>query len=116
MDADGNDVPGVRVPMVAAPLGTYTGWNPRARGFGHGVQWRFEGSYIPFPDTIAERLATGDPRRSILERYPDWQAYVAAIARTAEHLVEQGFMLAEDIARCADGARDWDRSRHITSL
>ncbi len=116
VDADGNDVPGVRVPMVAAPLGTYTGWNPRARGFGHGVQWRFEGSYIPFPDTIAERLATGDPRRSILERYPDWQAYVAAIARTAEHLVEQGFMLAEDIARCADGARDWDRSRHITSL
>ncbi len=62
VDRDGNDVPGVRAPMVAAPLGTYTGWNPRARGHGHGAQWRFEGSYIPFPDTESERAMTGDPR------------------------------------------------------
>ena len=71
VDRDGNDVPGVRAPMVAAPLGTYTGWNPRARGFGHGMQLRFEGSYIPFAETAAECAATGDPRPSILERYPD---------------------------------------------
>ncbi len=62
VDRDGNDVPGVRAPMVAAPLGTYTGWNPRARGHGHGAQLRFEGSYIPFPDSPQEREATGDPR------------------------------------------------------
>ncbi len=74
VDQDGNDIPGVRVPMVSAPLGTYTGWNPRARGYGHGMQWKFEGSYIPFPDTPAERLATGDPRLSVMERYPDWQS------------------------------------------
>ena len=51
VDRDGNDIPGVRAPMVAAPLGTYTGWNLRARGFGHGMQLRFEGSYIPFAET-----------------------------------------------------------------
>ena len=53
VDRDGNDVPGVRAPMVAAPLGTYTGWNLRARGHGHGAQLRFEGSYIPFPESAA---------------------------------------------------------------
>ncbi|HVZ07584.1 alpha/beta hydrolase domain-containing protein [Rhodopila sp.] len=116
VDTDGNDVAGVRVPMVEAPLGTYTGWNPRARGFGHGVQWRFEGSYIPFPDTEAERALTGDPRRPIQARYADWHAYQAAIAQAAERLVGWGLMLDEDIARCVEAAADWNRSRHVTSL
>ena len=116
VDADGNDVAGVRAPMVAAPLGTYTGWNPRARGYGHGVQWRFEGSYIPFPDTPSERAATGDPRPSITERYPDWQAYQAAIVRQRESWWRVGLMLEEDVARCAEAAADWNRTRHVTSL
>lgn len=49
VDADGNDVAGVRAPMVGAPLGTYTGWNIRDRGFGHGAMHEFTGSYIPSP-------------------------------------------------------------------
>ena len=116
VDRDGNDVPGVRAPMVAAPLGTYTGWNPRARGHGHGAQTRFEGSYIPFPESPEERAATGDPRRSILERYPDWAAYVAAITAAARELVAQGLMLEEDVERCAAAAADWGRPRHDVSL
>jgi len=116
VDVDGNDVPGVRAPMVRAPLGTYTGWNPRARGYGHGVQWRFEGSYIPFPNTVSERLATNDPRLSILERYPDWHAYVAAITEAARDLVDEGLMLEEDIARCAAAAERWDPARHAVDL
>jgi len=116
VDPDGNDIPGVRVPMVAAPLGTYTGWNPRARGHGHGVQWRFEGSYIPFPETPSERAATCDPRPSILERYPDKAAYVAAIVAAARRLVDQGLMLEEDVERCAEAAADWGRPRHAVSL
>ena len=83
VDADGNDIPGVRAPMVSAPLGTYTGWNPRRHGYGHGVQWRFEGSYIPFPESPSERAATSDPRASILERYPTKQAYQTAITSAA---------------------------------
>ncbi|MDR3530601.1 MAG: alpha/beta hydrolase domain-containing protein [Rhodopila sp.] len=116
VDADGNDVPGVRAPMVSAPLGTYTGWNPRARGYGHGVQWKFEGSYIPFPDTAAERTATGDPRPAVLERYADWRAYVAAITSAARELVAQGLMLEEDVERCASAAERWNPARHATSL
>jgi hypothetical protein len=116
VDRDGNDIPGVRAPMVAAPLGTYTGWNPRAHGYGHGVQWRFEGSYIPFPETPAESIATGDPRPSILERYPTKQAYQAAIVAAARELVAQGLMLEEDVERCAEMAADWGRPRHDVSL
>jgi hypothetical protein len=116
VDRDGNDIPGVRAPMVAAPLGTYTGWNLRARGFGHGMQLRFEGSYIPFPETPAERAATGDPRPAILERYPDSAAYVAAIIAAARELVGQGLMLEEDVERCAAAAASWGRPRHAVSL
>jgi hypothetical protein len=116
VDADGNVVAGVRAPMVAAPLGTYTGWNPRARGYGHGVQWRFEGSYIPFPDTKSERRATNDPRASVQERYGDWQAYVTAITRAAGELVAQGLMLEEDVARCASAAEHWNKARHAVDL
>jgi hypothetical protein len=116
VDHDGNDVPGVRAPMVAAPLGTYTGWNLRARGHGHGAQLRFEGSYIPFPESPQERAMTGDPRLSILERYPDKAAYVAAITAAARELVEQGLMLEEDVERCTAAATDWGRPRHDVSL
>jgi hypothetical protein len=116
VDRDGNDAPGVRAPMVAAPLGTYTGWNPRSRGHGHGAQLRFEGSYIPFPDSPQERESTGDPRRSVLERYPDKAAYLAAITAAARELVAQGLMLEEDVERCAAAAADWGRPRHDVSL
>jgi hypothetical protein len=61
---------GVRAPMVRAPLGTYCGWNLRARGFGHGAMHEFSGSYIPFSETVEERRMTGDPRRSVIELYP----------------------------------------------
>jgi hypothetical protein len=116
VDRDGNDVPGVRAPMVAAPLGTYTGWNLRSRGHGHGAQLRFEGSYIPFPDAPQEREVTGDPRPSILERYPDKAAYVAAVTAAARELAAQGLMLEEDVERCAAAAADWGRPRHDVSL
>jgi hypothetical protein len=116
VDRDGNDVPGVRAPMVEAPLGTYTGWNLRARGHGHGAQLRFEGSYIPFPESWQERQITGDPRLSILERYADKAAYVAAITAAARELVAQGLMLEEDVTRCVEAAADWGRPRHDVSL
>lgn len=116
VDQDGNDIAGVRAPMVSAPLGTYTGWNPRARGFGHGAQLKFEGSYIPFPDTPAERMATGDPRLSVTERYPDWHAYVAAITRAARDLVAAGLLLEEDVERCSAAAERWNPARHVVSI
>jgi len=116
VDVDGNDVAGVRAPMVQAPLGTYTGWNPRAKGHGHGAQWRFEGSYIPFPDTESERLMTVDPRMSIQQRYGTVDHYITAIRKAAKTLAAQGLLLEEDIERCAQAAENWCPTRHIVDL
>jgi hypothetical protein len=116
VDADGNEIAGLRAPMVAAPLATYAGWNIRARGYGHGGLYEFTGSTIPLPETDAEAAATGDPRRSILARYGSPEAYVAAIEAAAQALVAEGLMLAEDVARCAAAARDWGRPLHEVLL
>lgn len=116
VDSDGNDIAGVRAPMVSVPLGTYTGWNPRSRNFGHGAQYRFEGSYIPFPDTPQERAETRDPRKSITERYINKSVYAAAITAAARELAAQGLMLDEDVSRCTEAAADWGRPRHATRL
>jgi hypothetical protein len=91
-------------------------WNLRARGFGHGAMHEFSGSYIPLPETPEERRTTGDPRRSILERYPNADAYVAAIAAAARQLVEDGLMLEEDVERAVAAAADWGRPRHDIRL
>jgi len=116
VDADGNDVAGVRAPMVQAPLATYTGWSLRARGFGHGAMFEFNGSTVPFPDSEEERAATGDPRASIEARYGDRAGYVAAIEAAARRLVEEGFLLEEDVARCVAAAAHWGAPRHDVRL
>ena len=36
VDADGNDIPGIRLPHIEVPIGTYTGWNLRPRGLAEG--------------------------------------------------------------------------------
>jgi hypothetical protein len=116
VDADGNDLAGVRAPMVQAPLGTYTGWNLRSRGHGHGAMYMFDGSYIPFADTAEEREVTGDPRASNVERYEDTGAYVRAIEKAARTLVEQRLMLEEDVQRCVAAAANWGRPLHDVKL
>ena len=116
VDADGNDVAGVRAPMVQAPLGTYTGWNLRSRGFGFGAMYMFDGSYIPFPDTPEERRVTGDPRVSNIERHEDANAYVRAIEDAARRLMKQGLMIEEDVQRCVSAAGDWSRPLHAVKL
>ena len=116
VDADGNDLAGVRAPMVGAPLGTCTGWNLRARGFGHGAMHEFTGSYIPFPDTDSEAAMTGDPRASVLARYGDAEGYEAAVEAAARRLVDERLMLEEDVARVVARARDWGRPLHEVRL
>jgi hypothetical protein len=116
VDTDGNDVAGVHAPMVQAPLGTYTGWNLRIRGRGHGAMHVFDGSYVPFPDSPDERAATGDPRASVLERYADTMQYVQAVERAARRLVEQRLMIEEDVTHCVAAAADWGRPLHDVKL
>ena len=116
VDPDGNEIAGIRAPMVAAPLATYTGWNVRSRGFGHGAMHGFDGATIAFPETVDEVAATGDPRRPILERYGRSDGYVARIRAAAEALIAEGFMLEEDLEPTLALAGDWGRPRHDLSL
>ena len=115
-DKDGNDAPGIRAPMVQAPMGTYVGWNIRAQGYGYGANYEFNGSYIPFPDSPEERIFTRDPRPSVLERYANADEYIAAIKIACERLVAEGYMIEEDIPRALMTASNWGRPRHITNL
>ena len=112
VDHDGNDIGCLRAPMVEVPLATYTGWNIRVRGQGHGAMYQFSGSTIPFPETPEEKNATNDPRQSILERYRDRDHYVELILKSAKLLEEEGFLLSEDVKRCGEWAQDWDFNRH----
>ena len=108
VDADGNELAGVRSPLLEAPLGTYVGWNVAASGFQAGRFCGLNGGYIPFAATKTERTAKGDPRLSLEERYPSHAAYVARVKAQADALVAQRYMLpvdAERIVREADAAK-----------
>ena len=98
VDADGNEIAGVRSALLRAPLGTYTGWNPVASGILAGRDCVLTGGYIPFARTRAERLATGDPRPSLQERYPNHAVYVNRVVRAVNDLVRQRYLLPEDAA------------------
>jgi hypothetical protein len=111
VDADGNEVGGVPVVLTDAPLGTYLGWNVTAGGakpFHQGQICNYVGGMIPFATTRAERLATGDPRPSLEERYGDHAGYVAAVRRAAERALKAGFLLPAD-AEALTGAADASR-------
>jgi hypothetical protein len=97
-DADGNDLGGIRLPAVALPLGTYTGWNLRRPEVGAPDKLaRWSGSFIPFAPTEAARRATVDPRPSLEARYASRAAYEANVEAAAGALVDRGFLLAEDV-------------------
>jgi Alpha/beta hydrolase domain len=99
VDADGNDIGGVRSLHVRVPLGTYTGWNlGRKDRFEDGF-CSLQGSFIPFAPTRQERLEAKDPRPSIEERYPSKEAYVAQVKQAAAELVAQRLLLPADSAR-----------------
>jgi hypothetical protein len=96
VDEDGNELGGVPVVLLQAPLGTYLGWNVTASGFHKGKVCNYEGGWIPFAKTRAERLANGDPRLSLEERYGNHAGYVAAVKAAAANALARGFLLQED--------------------
>jgi hypothetical protein len=98
VNADGNDLGGIRLPELAVPLGTYTGWNltvPPLSSFGYlsGLVGGFE----PFPLDKEQRATLGDSRLSIAERYRDRQDYLDRVKRAADDLVRQRFLLSADV-------------------
>lgn len=106
VDPDGIDLGGIRLPEVAVPLATVTGWNPRAPGTGAPDQLvDFAGSYLLLPRTEAGP----DPRRPIAQRYPTREHYLGLIAESALRLSREGYLLPEDLPALLERAQlQWD--------
>lgn len=110
VDADGNELAGIRVPDITVPMATNTGWNFRSPSMGNpGDIVMLMGSWIPFPISPAERAARHDPRLSIEERYHSRDEYLQELKAAAERLVRDRYLLDEDIANVIRrGEAQWD--------
>ncbi|MBC8873736.1 MAG: hypothetical protein H8E44_30220 [Planctomycetes bacterium] len=112
VDADGNELAGIRLPDVTVPLGTYTGWNLRAAEYGAGgVLAGLHGSYLTFARTADERRQSQDPRAAVIERYPTRTVYLARVTEAVLQLQQDGFLLEQDALEILDIASKrslWD--------
>jgi hypothetical protein len=112
VDADGNERDGVRLPEVTVPLATYTSWSLRDPSIGAPDQRvSFEASYLPFPKTVADRQKTGDPRKSIAERYAGREDYMKRYKNAVDDLVKQHWILQEDRESLLHrGEQEWEEA------
>jgi hypothetical protein len=112
VDADGNERDGVRLPEITVPLATYASWNLRDPSIGAPDQRvSFELSYLAFPKTAAGRQKSGDPRKSIAERYPAREAYFTRYTNAVDDLVKQRWILPEDrLAFLHRGEQEWEEA------
>jgi hypothetical protein len=110
VDADGNEVAGIRPPDVAVPLATHTGWNPRNTETGGLAETAGAyGSSVPFHPTAVERARFEDPRPAIEERYADRDDYLQRVRTAAEALVAERHLLREDLEVVVNNAAErWD--------
>jgi hypothetical protein len=110
VDADGNEIAGIRMPEMAVPTATYTGWNLfNAESGPTTVVSSMVGSFIPLPATKADRAASKDPRRSIEERYRGRDQYLNEVTKAAGDLVSKGYVLQADVPRIVEqAATRWD--------
>jgi hypothetical protein len=105
VDADGNEAAGIRLPDIAVPLATYTGWNEYAPPYPKGELADRDGSCLPFPADKAAQQAAGDPRPSIAERYASAADYVAKVQAAVSALLADRLLLAEDAERYLERAQ-----------
>lgn len=96
VDADGNEADGIRLPDIAVPLATYTGWNEYKPPYPAGELADRDGSCLPFAADAAARQAAGDPRPSIAERYASAADYRARVEAVVAALLADRLLLAED--------------------
>jgi hypothetical protein len=106
VDRDGNEVAGIRLPPVEAPIATTTGWALRRAEFGENEGCEANGQHIAFKATKADRVAAGDPRLSVEERYTNHDGYVAAVTRAAEMLGRERLLLPADVHRYTEQAQN----------
>ena len=106
VDADGNDLGGIRMPDVAVPLGTATGWVFRPVAFGSPHEfYLLRGAWVPF----AKTKNANDPRPSLADRYASKDAYLDQVKAAVQKLIEQRFLTTTDLEPQLKQASDrWD--------
>jgi hypothetical protein len=105
VDSDGNEIAGIRLPGVAAPVATTAGWNLRSAAFGLNDGCESTGSLIPFAPDVTTRTAIGDPRPSLAERYGTHAGYVAAVTTVVNDLMAERLLLPADAQAYIAAAR-----------
>lgn len=110
VDADGNDLGGVRLPQLEVPLATYTGWNLRDPKSGMPKERiSFLGSFFPFSKTKSDAESAHDPRQPIADRYTFREDYLTKFSAAARRLADERFLLPEDVdALVKRGEDEWD--------
>jgi Alpha/beta hydrolase domain len=110
VDADGNEIGGLKTPEITVPLATYTGWNLfNAESGPTNILSSMQGSYIPLLRTRADRLKANDPRPSLEERYQSRDQYLGLVSKAANDLVQSGYLRQEDLPSVVEHAgREWD--------
>ncbi len=93
VDADGNERAGIRLPDIAVPRGTFTGWNLYSSPYPDGELADREGTFLAFPETDAERGS--DPRPSLAARYAG-TSYADTVRAVVHSLQADGLLLSED--------------------
>jgi hypothetical protein len=112
LDADDNELGGLRLPDLSVPVGTHTGWNPRDPSTGAPEQITpMQGATFFFAPDAATRAANGDPRPSLAERYPSRDDYLERVRTAGRELAAQGYVLEEDMALIVeDNAARYDEA------
>ena len=95
VDEDGGEVAGIRLPEIEAPLATYTGWSMRNPSFSNSLR-RNAGAVWPLTRTAENRRQDGDPRKSILERYPTKKDYLFKVMKSLISLQKKRLVIDED--------------------
>lgn len=99
VDKDGNELVGLKSPLLQNALGTYLGYNTFPSGFQKGqtcIQNAPAGGYVAFAETKAAREAVGDPRPSLEERYGTRENWLAGVRASANAMVQQRYLLRSD--------------------
>jgi hypothetical protein len=108
-DAYGNDLGGVILPELVAPIASNSGWALRSASYGgksDGLDGcEGTGHSVAFAKDDASKLA-GDPRPSLTALYGSKAAWITARANAATALQAQGFLLPNDVANYTTSANN----------
>ena len=102
IDSDGNEVPGLRLPDLALPIATFTGFNTQKDKKGPLCG---AGAAIPFAAKKVDREKNADSRSALVERYGSRAYFVATMRVIADKLVKERLMLQQDADAYVSAAR-----------